>query len=167
MERFNKKLKPDKLEKKRLNLKKTYNVSKSYKSMPFLSFVLQFASQDKDYGEIAKDLINEEQDINDKDNNGDLPLVYAIKSKKFNLIKMLLEKDVNINNTNKEGINAIYLAIAEDHPDEETIRLLYRNGANVFNKDETNKSAFDLIKECMILEDQDNLDKRNVKMDII
>jgi ankyrin repeat protein len=94
--------------------------------VPALSYAIQNCEL-----KTVKALI-EKCDLNLKDNNGNMPLHLALKSKKFEMFEALLEKGADVNSVGKAGSqdnqSVLYLAVIRDEAD--LIKRLLDKGAN-------------------------------------
>lgn len=77
-----------------------------------------------------------EQGINEKDKDGNSPLMAAVKVGNYKLVKALLEKEANINAVNNDGYNALDLAIIRGRGSEKKSnykiqKLLIEKGAKI------------------------------------
>lgn len=74
----------------------------------------------------------EKCDLNAKDNNGNMPLHLALKSKKFDMFETLLEKGADVNSIGKAGTqdnqSVLYLAVIRN--ESELVKQLLEKGAN-------------------------------------
>ncbi|XP_051165182.1 putative ankyrin repeat protein RF_0381 isoform X1 [Leptopilina boulardi] len=128
----------------------------------------------KKYLKFVEHLLKQGADINAEDKIKNIPIVYAIKNKDYNLTKLLLNnganvKDnplllriaietedlgivqsllhhgVNINACHKDGSTALHCAVSEEL--EEITKLLLSNGANVNAKRIDGTTAFHIAAE--------------------
>lgn len=90
-------------------------------------------------------------DINYSDKNGYTELMYASESKSLSedislrIVKILIEKGVNINLSNNEGDTALILASRNYHP--HIVEHLLKASANIDIKNNSGKTAMDVATE--------------------
>lgn len=105
--------------------------------------------------------------LEESDNNGDTPLIWAVKQGYERLTSNLLKAGVNVNAQNKRGQTALINAVAYGH--YQIIKLLLEHGADV-NIEANNETALfvacgsqedklDIVK--LLLTKQPNLDCQN------
>lgn len=68
-------------------------------------------------------------DLNVVDGIGHSPLMYAMKNNLIYCVKILIEKNININKSGRSGITALFQAIINQNRD--IVKLLISNGADV------------------------------------
>ena len=90
--------------------------------------------------EVAKYLITIVEDINYESPEGTV-LMAAVMRNNIEFIHLLLEKNANLNATNKTGVTALMLAV--QFKNIEIIKILLKNKANELLKDNDGKTAFE------------------------
>lgn len=96
----------------------------------------------------AKKLIELGADINQLDNEGSPPLFTAIRVKNIEMLKELFHNlNLHKNLENKNGKNAINIALQAHPNDNELMIFLVEQGLNPFTKDKNGKSAYSLMKK--------------------
>lgn len=84
---------------------------------------------------IVKQLLGrEEVDVNDPDTGGDTPLLRAAEKGHESVVRLLLDKNVNIESQDIIGCTPLLRAVEAGH--ESIVRLLLENGANVESRDD-------------------------------
>ncbi len=89
-----------------------------------------------------KRLIEEGADVNAKDDNGDLPLHYAVRNDNRDLVELLIEEGADVNTKDKDGQSPLHWAKSE-----EIAELLIEEGADVNAKDDEGRSPLELAVE--------------------
>ena len=81
---------------------------------------------------IALFLINSGKvDINFKNNEGNTALIEAVRSRDFEIAKLLIKNKADINATNNMSKSAFYFALQNSR--SQLMALLYKHGADIFN----------------------------------
>ena len=81
---------------------------------------------------LLKTLIETGASIDERDNVGNTPLIFASAIKNNNIIKYLVEKGANVNEKNNFGDTPLMIASATEN--EKTVKYLIENGANINGK---------------------------------
>lgn len=124
---------------------------------------LKIAVVKKDLVLLTK-LINNEGNINLKDNDGSTLMDYAIENKSSQIIKFLIENDFDATYINKEEkANLLSYAILHDVNDKKVLELIL-NGSDVNNKDLMNKTPLMYACENRSLSIISELIKKGAKL---
>ncbi len=100
---------------------------------------------DKNHLDIAKLLVENDDDVNSKLDNGDTILHLAISKFAFDIISILIAKGADVNLTDSKGETP--LSIAVRNSDIKTVELLLRNNANPDIKENYGKPAIYYAKK--------------------
>ena len=76
-------------------------------------------------------------DINQKDINGNTPLMRAIQKHRDDIVSLLIEKNANPNIKNNEGKTALFFVRYED-----MCRSLIKSGADIYAQDNKGQCSF-------------------------
>ena len=87
-------------------------------------------------------LIEEGADVNAKDDNGYLPLHYAVRNDNIDLVELLIEEGADVNAKDDWGRTPLHWAKSE-----EITELLIEEGTNVNAKDDEGRSPLDWAVE--------------------
>lgn len=89
--------------------------------------------------------IEKGNDVNQKDKQGNTPLINASLRNTLNVVSLLTDKTTNINATNQQGYSALTQAVSGNTPD--VVSFLLKKGADVNVKDnEGNTLVYHLLK---------------------
>ena len=95
--------------------------------------------------DVANCLINNGADVN-KMGKESSALIEACQKQDSQMVKVLIEKGANVNACAKDGSNAIGVAVCYSD-NEDVVKVLLENGANYKKKNNSGRSAWDLIME--------------------
>ena len=128
--------------------------------------------------DIIKKLLHAGAEVNEKDNEGNTLLHYAMMYRQEEkLVGLLLKTGINVNIQNKDGCTPLHLAMMCDRPAssnnflESVWNMFYYSGANLETKNNIGKSPLDYAysnrflaqsdKFKSIVEDMDRLKKES------
>jgi ankyrin repeat protein len=95
-------------------------------------------------------LKNHQVALNETQNNGNTLLHEAVKTENLDLIKRVMDFDIDVNAKNNEGNTALHLA-AMKAKDQEILKYLIENGADKTLKTDFEESVYDLATENELL----------------
>ncbi|KAG4085409.1 ankyrin repeat-containing domain protein [Neocallimastix lanati (nom. inval.)] len=99
----------------------------------------------KDYNDVMMELLKHDWLlVNQKDLNGDTPLIYILKNNKkhiSDIVKQIICKGANVNLADNNGNTPLTYAILNEN--YKIIKLLIENGADMYIKNTEGKSPFD------------------------
>ncbi|EMT72593.1 hypothetical protein FOC4_g10001231 [Fusarium odoratissimum] len=81
--------------------------------------------------EIMETLLNHRADVNSRDNNGDTPLLKAVRWASVDEIELLVRNGADVNARNKADETCLYRAMTRNETIFEVVRVLLENGARV------------------------------------
>jgi len=79
--------------------------------------------------ELPSDIHEDEDEINDEDENGNSPLVFAVLNGRLDLVRNLVDQGAFVNHQNYNGETALYWAAAQGS--EQIVDVLIENGSNL------------------------------------
>ena len=106
------------------------------------------AIQKNDIEKIKKLIENGSTNVNEKDRNGQFPLLIATFSASDDIVKILLDADANIDQTDNNGYTALYIASINGY--EDLVKILLGRGANWMIEDKDGKNAISVAAKPKI-----------------
>ena len=95
-------------------------------------------------GKVEKAILNNDFDVDVKNEFGDTPLHIAASTGYTSVVKLLLEHKADVNAINKDGDTPLHLACKESYL--EAVKLLLKSGADINIKNYNDKLAYDVIE---------------------
>jgi len=85
--------------------------------------------------ELPNDIHEDEEDLNEEDENGNSPLIFAVLNGRIDLVRALVDQGSFVNHQNHNGETALYWASSQGF--EQVVDLLIENGShlNICNLD--------------------------------
>ncbi|ROQ28856.1 ankyrin repeat domain-containing protein [Gallaecimonas pentaromativorans] len=99
-------------------------------------------------------LIRKGINTNDIDVYGNTPLHYAVRAKRADIIKSLIDNGAKVNIINKEGVSPLREAFSSLPFDYDSIKTLIENGADIDQKNENGSSIKDLAQKVAYQSDE-------------
>jgi len=79
--------------------------------------------------ELPSEMNEEDDDLNDEDENGNSPLIFAVLNGKLDMVRTLVDQGSFVNHQNHNGETSLYWASSLGH--EQIVDLLIENGSNL------------------------------------
>ena len=96
---------------------------------------------------IIKFIKENKDSLNEKNEDGNTPLVYSLRYKNDeNIIKLLINNKTDFNQKNNYGCSALIIALINNH-NENIIKLLINNKTDLNRKNNSGDSPFKLLLE--------------------
>jgi len=116
-----------------------------------LMFAADYPSFKKEQIEIVNMIISKGADVNAKDNDRRTPLMFALKRANWQIAKLLLNKQININDADESGKTALMYTtlqkIIYNYDSSEIINIIISKGADVNAKDNDGRTPLMLALE--------------------
>ena len=105
-----------------------------------------------------------------------ISLIEVVEKQDFNLLKKLIENGANLNEQNKDGNNALMIAVMTDKNTDnqvniskqhEIIKYLLENGADAFHKNKYNYNVFDIMKHKSHYAEIQKIVEKHIKNNVV
>lgn len=100
----------------------------------------------------VQDLINSGANVNEPDENGRTPLMFAAVGQNRKIIKALIKAGADVNTPCKNGETPLMLAATKWHANPQIIKILIRAGADINAKDACGKTSLMYASEGLFVE---------------